>query len=95
MVKQRPFAKFRCPNCFTMLTHIHQVHNCRTPAKLIVKTCRPLWPYEQAIELLKRARNLLAKNSAPKAAEKVRSAIKSAEGALRNAHSQNTRAARR
>lgn len=60
----------------------------------IIKTCRPEFPYLRAVELLKEARDLLAKNSAPKAAEKVRSAIKSAEGALRNARAQNARNAR-
>jgi hypothetical protein len=82
--------KFTCPHCASKLDNPFQVHNCRPYVK---KKVRPLWPFEQSIELLKRARNLLAKNSAPKAADKVRSALKSAEGALRNARCQNTRVA--
>jgi hypothetical protein len=28
-VPKTKYAKFKCPNCRKMLTHIHQVHNCR------------------------------------------------------------------
>lgn len=49
---------------------------------------------ERALELLRRARNLLTMAKAPKAADKVRRAMKSAEGAIRHAHHDQYRAER-
>lgn len=47
-----------------------------------------------ALSHLKQAREYLTLNRCPQAADKVRRAMKSAEGALRNARSQNSRATR-
>jgi hypothetical protein len=37
-VAKTKYAKFPCPNCRTLLTHAHQVHNCRAqpPFKKLV-----------------------------------------------------------
>ena len=55
---------------------------------------REVGEIRQAVELLRQARALLAGNECRNAADKVRKAMKSAEGALRNAQSQNGRPGR-